>query len=445
MREPLLRVALSNDTRSADLVLESSREAICDGRSAGTIGAGEVLHVQPEGELLALRDGHGNTLACGFTVGLVSRHADASTFVLKGMTVGSGFHWQRDEDLRFSGDLSLERRGRGFDVINEVPLESYLRSVISSEMNARCPEELLRAHAVISRSWVLAQLESTTVHGGPSGLREERGRVVEIRRWYHREDHQHFDVCADDHCQRYQGLTRVSSSAAAAVGATRGIVLMHRGRVCDARFSKCCGGMTERFSAAWGDADLPYLQPVADCAQGQVPFRLPLTEEGNAEAFLFSSPSVWCNRADPRLLERILPEVDHSTDRFFRWRVDLHARTVRRLIIEKLGIDPGPVRNMYALHRGDSGRIVCLAIVGRRFLVRVGKELEIRRVLSPTHLYSSAFVVRREGEVFHLHGGGWGHGVGLCQVGAAVMAERGYDHMQILAHYYPSASLQRVY
>jgi stage II sporulation protein D len=448
VNEPKLRVGLIIAGDTAEFVLDGSYEVVLDGRPGGMGVVGEILRVQPWGDLLEVVNGRGERLASGKTVGFRCRRELDGTFLLKGVTVGVRFHWQRKEDLRFAGDISLERRARGLDVINEVPLESYLRAVISSEMSARCPEELLRAHAVISRSWLLAQLEGGTVVGGrPNTTPEERDGVVEIRRWYDREDHEHFHVCADDHCQRYQGVTRMDSAgaAAAAVEATRGLVLSYGDRVCDARFSKCCGGMTERFSAAWGDIDLPYLQAFPDCPAGEETFPLPLTDEANAEAFLSSAPRVWCNRADRSLLERILPELDHGTERFFRWNVELTAAEIRELIVAKLELDPGPVQTIHPLERGASGRIVQLEVVGRDRCLHVGKELEIRRLLSPTHLYSSAFTVRRDGETFHLHGGGWGHGVGLCQIGAAVMAEHGFDYRQLLGHYYRGADLRRLY
>jgi stage II sporulation protein D len=452
VNEPKLRVGLIVESDTAEFVLDDPYEVVLDGRPGGAAGAGEILRAQPCGELLEVVNGRGERLAFGKTVGFRCRGPADGTFLLKGMTVGVRFHWQHQEDLRFAGDLSLERRAHGLDVINAVPLESYLRSVVSSEMSVRCPDELLRAHAVISRSWLLAQLEGRTVGGGwPSASPEERDGVLEVRRWYDREEHEHFHVCADDHCQRYQGVTRMVSTgaavgaAAAAVEASRGLVLMHGDRVCDARFSKCCGGMTERFSAAWGDFDLPYLQAFPDCPPGEEPFRLPLTDEANAEAFLRSSPRVWCNRAERALLERILPELDHRTEHFFRWDVSLTRAAVRELVREKLGLDPGPVQAIRPLERGCSGRIVCLEVVGRDRCLHMGKELEIRRLLSPTHLYSSAFTVRREGETFHLHGGGWGHGVGLCQIGAAVMADHGCDYREILGHYYRGADLRRLY
>jgi len=452
VNEPKLRVGLILGSYDAEFVLEDSYDVVIDGRPGGAAAAGEVLRVRPCGDLLEVVNVLDEKLASGNTVEFRCQGVGEGTFLLKGMTVGVQFHWQQEEDLRFAGDLSLERRVHGLDVINEVPLESYLRSVISSEMSARCPEELLRAHAVISRSWLLAQLQGRTVGGGRSDAApEERDGFVEIRRWYDREDHQHFHVCADDHCQRYQGVTRMASAgaagggAAAAVEVTRGLVLVHGNRVCDARFSKCCGGMTERFSAAWRDLELPYLQAFPDCPAGEKPFLLPLTDEANVEAFLRGSPLVWCNRADRALLERILPELDHGTVHFFRWDVSLTTAAVRELVVEKLGLDPGPVQTLRPLERGSSGRIVCLEVVGRDRCLHVGKELEIRRLLSPTHLYSSAFTVRREGETFHLHGGGWGHGVGLCQIGAAVMADHGCDYREILGHYYRGADLRQLY
>jgi len=451
MNEPTLRVGLVHGADRTELVLDGPFDMEIDGRPSGPASAGVPLQCMLIADGRRVLNRESEELARGRKVALRSRVEGEGSFLLCGMTVGVDFHWQRVEDLRFSGALSLEARAGAVDVINEVPLEAYLESVIASEMSARCPAELLAAHAVISRSWLLAQMEGVTVGGGRPTMEEGEG-VIEIRRWYDREDHRHFHVCADDHCQRYQGITRLTSEGAASTGAatsaaaaTRGLILVHDDQVCDARFSKCCGGMTERFSTAWGDVDLPYLQAFPDAPAGEAPFDLPLTDEARATAYIHGVPDVWCSRADRDLLARLLPELDHETQDFFRWNVDLTSDQIRDYLRRKLDIDPGPIQSLRPLERGPSGRIVRLEITGRDSTLRVGKELEIRRLLSETHLYSSAFTVTRDDDLFHLRGAGWGHGVGLCQIGAAVMAEHGCDHEEILGHYYRATELRRVY
>lgn len=372
------------------------------------------------------------------------------SFVVHGFTVGVAFHWQQEQDLAFRGGVTFRGHDGRVDLINEVGLETYLESVISSEMSPRCPPALLRAHAVISRSWLLAMLEGgTTRLRSPSWTPPNETGLVERIVWYDREDHSAFDVCADDHCQRYQGVSRTTTQEAVdAVHATRGLVLTANGTVCDARFSKACGGRTELFSSAWGDLDLDYLASFPDW-DGPQDVALPLTEETNAQAFIESSPAAFCNTTDRALLERILPAIDHETRTFYRWEQVVTAEEVRRYVQTKAGLDVGEVQALVPLARGPSGRLVRLAIEGTRRTLHVGKELEIRRLLSPTHLYSSAFTVHPEGDGterrFVLRGAGWGHGAGLCQIGAAVMAERGYSHEQILAHYYRGSELTRRY
>ena len=318
----------------------------------------------------------------------------------------------------------------GFTAINDISLEDYVTSVISSEMSAACPLELLKAHAVISRSWLwFPKVNPAHAGNGPGGRPDDH----EIMRWYGREAHPDFDVCADDHCQRYQGITKAfSATVANAVRATAGEFLHHHGAICDARFSKSCGGITERFATAWEDEAIPYLESVTD---GPAHAGRHNTAD-NPESWIRTRPAAYCNTADAGLLARLLPDFDQETRDFFRWQIAYTPAELAELIGSRLGVDLGPIREMQALARGPSGRIYRLKVTGTRDYVIIGKELEIRRVLSRTHLYSSAFVVDRESGHFVLHGAGWGHGVGLCQIGAAVMANEGKGYTEILQHYY---------
>ncbi len=326
-----------------------------------------------------------------------------------------------------------------------MPLEAYLTSVICSEMSASSPPELLRAHAVISRSWLLAQVRQV-LRGEPPPVASENERVI----WYDREAHLDFDVCADDHCQRYQGLQRVASpEVEAAIAATRGLVLSHAGEVCDARFSKCCGGVVEDYRVAWHDLAVPYLVSLRDADDRSLPDPL-MTDEAIVRRFIESPPEAHCNCDDEAILDAILPSHDRSTADFFRWEVRLGAVEAGALVRDKIGVDLGRLLALEPVERGLSGRLIKLRLRGEKGELVLGKELEIRRALSSSHLYSSAFVVDVEGpaerpETFVLHGAGWGHGVGLCQIGAAVMATRGQDHTAILAHYYPGTALERWY
>jgi SpoIID/LytB domain protein len=347
-------------------------------------------------------------------------------FALTDVTIGMGFHWERKERQVFRGTCRLVKREAGLTVINDVSLEEYVTSVISSEMSASCPLELLKAHAVISRSWLLFQKASSSRfgRGRSQGLNSH-----EIVRWYGREAHADFDVCADDHCQRYQGITKLfSPTAADAVRATAGECLRYNGTICDARFSKSCGGITERYATAWEDEDIPYLRSVYD-GPAEV-------YSCGAETWIRSNPPAYCNTEDSALLSRVLPGFDQETRDFYRWRVAYTAEELADLIRSRLAVDLGPIRDVQALARGPSGRIYRLKISGERDYIIVGKELEIRRALSRTHLYSSAFVVDKEPGRLVLRGAGWGHGVGLCQIGAAVMANEGKTYTEILQHYY---------
>lgn len=352
----------------------------------------------------------------------------ACAFAFDAVTIGIGFHWERTERQVFRGALRVLRRPAGLTVVNDVPLEEYVTSVVSSEMSATCPAELLKAHAVISRSWLKGPSAAGVAPSGP----ETQG---EIRRWYGREAHPDFEVCADDHCQRYQGITKAFSPAAAgAVRATEGEFLRFGGAICDTRFSKCCGGLTERYDTAWDDQEIPYLVSFPDGEGAPVPADL--------EAFIRSRPPAFCNTTDPELLARILPGFDQETRDFYRWSVTYGTEELGEIVAARLGVDLGPIVALEPLARGPSGRLFRLRITGARGTLVVGKELEIRRALSRSHLYSSAFVVDRDAAGrFVLIGAGWGHGVGLCQIGAAVMAERGFGYREILAHYYPGTTV----
>jgi SpoIID/LytB domain protein len=353
-------------------------------------------------------------------------------FALDGVTIGIGFHWERKERQVFRGAFRLVKTQAGLTVINDVSLEEYITSVISSEMSASCPLELLKAHAVISRSWLWFPKAKNSPR--PRKARSEGLDSHEIRRWYGREAHPDFDVCADDHCQRYQGITKTFSLAAAeAVRATAGEFLRYNGAICDARFSKSCGGITERYATAWEDEDIPYLESVHD-GPAQSGAHSP-------EDWIRSDPPTYCNTDDSELLSRILPGFDQETRDFYRWRVAYTPDELADLIRSRLAVSVGPIRDVQALARGPSGRIYRLKVNGERDYIIIGKELEIRRALSRTHLYSSAFVVDKEPDRFVLRGAGWGHGVGLCQIGAAVMANEGKTYTEILEHYYRGATV----
>ena len=377
---------------------------------------------------------------------------DEASFSLYDVTIGINFHWERQETQHFNGTLKLVVDEGKITAINILSAEDYLISVISSEMNATSSPEFLKAHAVISRSWLLAQIEKRkAMSKHDNGFFSFIKTDTEYIRWYDREDHTIFDVCADDHCQRYQGITKASNkSVVEAVKATKGQVLMYKNSICDARFSKCCGGVTEVFNTCWEDKNYPYLSAVRDTKEEGV---LPdLTQESEAEKWIRSTPDSFCRTHDKAIISQILNNYDQETTDFYRWRVSYSQQELAELIHQRSGIDFGEIIDLIPVERGTSGRLVRLKIVGTLRTLTIGKELEIRRTLSPSHLYSSAFLVEKEegeeGNVptrFTLTGAGWGHGVGLCQIGAAVMGERGYYYKDILAHYYPGSRLEKQY
>lgn len=379
--------------------------------------------------------------------------ADAS-FSLSGVTIGVNFHWERKETQTFLGTLRFVVESDKIVAINELPVEKYLESVISSEMSATSSLELLKAHAVISRSWLLAQMKKRreVAESGNNFFSFTKKEDMLIR-WYDREDHTLFDVCADDHCQRYQGITKETSPhVAEAIRQTKGQILMDGEEICDARFSKCCGGITEEFQYCWEDTPKTYLTAVRDIALG-VEHTLPnLTNEEEAEKWIRFNPPAFCNTQDKKILSEVLNDYDQETVNFYRWKETLSQEKLQQLIADKLKMDLGAILDMKAVERGKSGRISKLQIIGTEKTFTIGKELEIRRTLSDSHLLSSAFVVDKydkdeQGvpQRFELIGAGWGHGVGLCQIGAAVMGEQGYHYDAILLHYYQGAEIKKLY
>lgn len=374
---------------------------------------------------------------------IIETQRAGSIFEVAGVTIGIGFHWQQQEVQRFEGRMRIVRDDSLLVLINDIDIESYLESVISSEMNADAPEELLRAHAIASRSWLLSQIER-------KHSRETRSEVPgEVTVWYDRDDHELFDVCADDHCQRYQGITRrTNNNVTQAVRDTRGVVLTTpEGAVCDARFSKCCGGVTEEYENCWEPTHFSYLEARRDDSPSlPVP---DLKNEAEAAAWIEGRPDAFCANPDTETLATLLNSYDRATTDYYRWSTRYRADSLGMLIRDKSGRNLGYIKRLEPLERGTSGRITRLRIVGDRDSIIVGKELEIRRLLSPSHLYSSAFTADIEGTgpdaCITLRGAGWGHGVGLCQIGAAVMATRGYSPGEILTHYFPGASLQQVW
>lgn len=375
-----------------------------------------------------------------------------SSFTLEDVTIGVNFHWERKEAQTFLGKLRFIVENNNICAINELPVETYLISVISSEMRATSSLELLKAHAVISRSWLLAQMEQRKAENSnavkqPSLFKTDN----EIVRWYDREDHKHFDVCADDHCQRYQGITKAANKhVVEAIKQTAGEILTSRGEICDARYSKCCGGAVEEFQYCWENIKKPYLQALPDTMPDTT--SLPnLTNEAVARQWILSSPNAFCNTTDQKVLSQVLNDFDQETTDFYRWIQIYSQAEVKQLLEEKLAMQFGDIIDLIPMERGKSGRIYRLKIIGTQRTLIIGKELEIRRALSKSHLYSSAFVVEKvdikDGvpQQFVIKGAGWGHGVGLCQIGAAMMGVQGYRYDEILLHYYKSAEITKAY
>ena len=375
-----------------------------------------------------------------------------SSFTLEDVTIGVNFHWERKEAQTFLGKLRFIVQDNNICAINELPVETYLTSVISSEMRATSSLELLKAHAVISRSWLLAQMEQRKADKNNADKQPSFFKIdEEIVRWYDREDHKRFDVCADDHCQRYQGITKAANKhVVEAIQQTAGEILTSHGEICDARYSKCCGGAVEEFQYCWENIKKPYLQALPDTLPDTT--SLPdLTDEAVARQWILSSPDAFCNTTDQKVLSQVLNDFDQETTDFYRWSQTYSQTEVKQLLEEKLEVQFGDIIDLVPLSRGKSGRIYRLKIVGKERTLIIGKELEIRRALSKSHLYSSAFIIEKADikdgvpQKFIIKGAGWGHGVGLCQIGAAMMGKQGYRYEEILLHYYKGAEITKAY
>lgn len=366
-------------------------------------------------------------------------------FELEDVVIGINFHWERKENQRFKGGLTFMIEHGKVVAINEIPTEAYIFSVISSEMSATASLELLKAHAVISRSWLLKPIIHNE-HNANAVL--EHRTEDELIKWYERDSHELYNVCADDHCQRYQGITRArTENVRLAIEATRGLVLMSHGEICDARFSKSCGGVSEVFESCWADVHYPYLERVVDSQQtpDNRQQSMDLTIEANAEDWIRGEYDSFCNTHDKEILSQVLNNYDQETTDFYRWTVEYTTEQLSELVARRSGIDFGTITALEPVERGTSGRLTRLRIVGTKRTMIVGKELEIRRWLSESHLYSSAFVVDKTDAGFRLIGAGWGHGVGLCQIGAAVMGAKGYKYDEILYHYFVDSQLSVLY
>jgi SpoIID/LytB domain protein len=436
--EPEIKVALLQNYRKTEITLNGNFQL-----SDGSYITG-VLNIQSIPGAVILSDASGAQLAGSREVLLAAQ--TNSTFSLD-VKIGIDFHWQQTQKQTFRGGILVQiNPDSSFNFINNISLEDYITSVISSEMSALAPLEFLKAQAITARSWLIAMLERKKINVHASRIADAGDD--EIIRWYDTNDHSSFDVCADDHCQRYQGITRITSkSVAEAVQTTHGMYLVYDNAICDARYYKACGGRTEIFSTAWEDKNLPFLQSVSDSATAFSS----LDSEGKVRDWLTGRPPAYCNTQNQDLLSQILPSFDQETMNFYRWQVSYAREELEEILCKKSGIDFGTLLSLTAVKRGPSGRISKLKIEGTKRTVIVGKELTIRRWLSPSHLLSSAFVVSTwhsetgAVESFILDGGGWGHGVGLCQIGAAVMASEGFQAENILAHYFAHARLQKLY
>lgn len=372
----------------------------------------------------------------------------ADSFIVENFELGKNFHWQQKKQARFRGRIKVIAKEEKLILINLIRAEEYLRSVISSEMSARSPIEFLKAHAIISRSWLISQMITPVKDKSLSNIQTEN----EIIRWYDNREHEDFDICSDDHCQRYHGIPNANFDIVnQAIEETEGIVLIDGEQICDARYSKCCGGRSETYASVWDNNPKPYLKPVFDYKYEPDDFENDLSDERMARKWINSNPVSFCNTNDDELLSNILVDFDHDTINFFRWKVRYSQEELKEIIWVKSGIDFGEIIDLNPLERGSSGRIFRLEIIGTKKTLVVGKELEIRRWLSKSHLLSSAFIVNKLNvknnipQEFELVGAGWGHGVGLCQIGAAAMAKLGYHFDEILLHYYSGANLKKIY
>jgi SpoIID/LytB domain protein len=384
---------------------------------------------------------------------IVFKPADENTdsFLIKDVIIGVKFHWERKEKQRFTGSLKLKRVENKIVVINILPVEKYLTSVISSEMSSKSSIQLLKSHAIVSRSWILAQLEKS-ITSKNKNYQTHFESESELIKWYDRGEHLLFDVCADDHCQRYQGITKIfSNTALTAIDETRGIVLIFNNNICDTRYSKSCGGVTESFNNVWEQKEYKYLSSVVDYKYYPENFNLNFSDENIARKWIKGNPSGYCNTSDQKILSQVLVDFDQETKDFYRWKIEYTQKELSGIIKSKSNIDFGDIVDIVPVERGDSSRLIKIKIIGTKKTLIIGKELEIRRILSQSHLYSSAIIIDKSDirdnipQKFIISGAGWGHGVGLCQIGAAVMASIGYQFDEILLHYFKDAKLKKIY
>ena len=377
---------------------------------------------------------------------------DEQSFLLKDVVIGIKFHWQKKEDQEFKGSLKILKEKNKLTAVNILPVEDYLTSVISSEMSATSSEELLKAHSIISRSWLIAQIEKRSeLKKRGNFLPELIENDEKLIKWFDREDHELYDVCADDHCQRYQGITKIiDEKSKKAIEFTRGRLLMFNDKICDARYSKSCGGVSEHFENVWENTEHPYLTTVVDNKEN-TGFKYDLTKEPDADKWIKGNPPAFCNTTDRNILSQVLVDFDQSTKDFYRWKVEYTQNEISTLINKNLKTDFGKIIDLIPVKRGVSGRLIELKIVGTKKSLIIGKELIIRKTLSTSHLYSSAFIIEKQNvndnipEKFILIGAGWGHGVGLCQIGAAVMGAQGFKYDEILLHYFTGAEIKKLY
>ncbi len=446
MVQPEVSVAI---LKSDDIVFElhgdfsvNGSEKFYRGKCNATINGGKIVVVNGTDEL-------------SFDNEIVFTPDDyeSDSVIIHDVIIGIQFHWQKKEKQRFLGSIKLLVEDGKLVAVNVLPVEDYLTSVISSEMNANSSVEFLKAHAIISRSWLLAQIEKRNeLADTEETYNSVQQNDEEYVKWYDREDHTLYDVCADDHCQRYQGITKLyAHNSKVAVKETAGLILNYDNKICDARFSKSCGGVAEKFENVWEPVNHPYLDRVVDYKFDPDGYKMDLTDEKAATEWILGNPPAFCNTHDEKILSQVLQDFDQDTKDFYRWNVEYTQEKIASLLNTKSGFDFGEILDMVPVERGESARLIKLKIVGSKKTVTIGKELEIRRILSDSHLYSSAFVVEKYDEKdgvpqkFVLKGAGWGHGVGLCQIGAAVMSEIGYKFDEILLHYFCGAKISRIY
>ncbi|HSP89124.1 MAG TPA: SpoIID/LytB domain-containing protein [Ignavibacteriaceae bacterium] len=377
----------------------------------------------------------------------------SDSFLVIDVPIGIKFHWERKEKQRFMGSLKILKDNDKIWLINILPVSQYLTSVISSEMSAKSSLQLLKAHAIVSGSWLLSQIDKAkSLKTKKEKYKSTYETENEIIKWVDREDHYLFDVCADDHCQRYQGITKISTeNSRRAIEETKGIVLMHDKKICDTRYSKCCGGITEAYENAWEPVKHDYLSSIVDYKFEPENYNTDFSSEQNVRKWITGKPKSFCNTSDDKILTQVLLDYDQETKDFFRWKVEYTQDQLKKIIESKTGMDFGEIIDLVPIERGESARLIKLKIIGSKKTMTIGKELEIRKVLSETHLYSSAIVIDKKGEKnkppekFIIQGAGWGHGVGLCQIGAAVMASQGYQFDEIILHYFKNAKLKKIY